>query len=321
MYASPPGGPSDPMMSMRARLRPMGVGDILDETFRLYRENFTLFISTCAVIEVPIQIISIIFGLTVFAVSMNFSSDVSSGSFGDAGGAIASIIGGGLLLFIIVVVGYTVLSAALAIVIAQRYLGRTATVGSAYSAAFGRVGALILAAIWNGLRIAALFVAVVIVGVILSGVSHGLGAFVLIVGSIAAIVYAIYLGISWSLYPQAIVLEGTGADAASKRSRGLVAGFWWKALGLYIVAGLLVLILGAIIPSIINGILNVVFSSGAGRVIVDGIVSLIVGILLRPIQIAAATLLFYDLKIRKEAFDLEAMAQQQAGFATPQTPY
>ena len=39
----------------------------------------------------------------------------------------------------------------------------------------------------------------------------------------------------------------------------------------------------------------------------------------RPIQTVATTLLFYDLKIRKEAFDLETLAQQ-AGFAAP-SPY
>lgn len=321
MYATPPGGPTDPMMAMRTRLRPMGVGDILDETFRLYRENFTLFVATCAAVEVPIQIISIIFGLTVFAVSVNFSNDISSGLLANAGSDIASIIGGGLLLFIIIVVGYTLLAAALSIVIAQRYLGRTITVGSAYSTAFGRVGALILTAIWNGIRIAALFIAVFIVAAILSAASHALSGLILIVGGLAAIVYAIYLGVSWSLYPQAIVLEGAGADSASGRSRRLIAGFWWKALGLYIVAELLVLILGAIIPGIVNSILNVVVGAGAGRVIVDGIVGLIVGILLRPIQIAAATLLFYDLKIRKEAFDLEALAQQQGGYSAPPSPY
>src|SRR2546428_6723432 len=58
MYVPPPGSTPGPMMDMRARLRPMGIGDILDETFRLYRENFTLFVATCAVLEVPVQIIN-----------------------------------------------------------------------------------------------------------------------------------------------------------------------------------------------------------------------------------------------------------------------
>jgi len=43
-------------------------------------------------------------------------------------------------------------------------------------------------------------------------------------------------------------------------------------------------------------------------------------VLLTPIQIVATTLLFYDLKIRKEAFDLEAMVQQ-AGASAPVSGY
>jgi hypothetical protein len=56
------------------------------------------------------------------------------------------------------------------------------------------------------------------------------------------------------------------------------------------------------------------------RTIINGIIGLIVGVLVRPIQVSALTLLFYDLKIRKEAFDLEAMAQQ-AGAPAPTVPY
>jgi hypothetical protein len=50
------------------------------------------------------------------------------------------------------------------------------------------------------------------------------------------------------------------------------------------------------------------------------IIGVVVGVLVQPIPIAAMTLLFYDLKIRKEAFDLEAMVQQ-AGAPTPTVPY
>src|SRR5437763_6212016 len=65
MSVPPPGSTPGPMRDMRARLRPMGIGDILDETFRLYRENFALFVATCAVLEVPVQIINFLVQLTV----------------------------------------------------------------------------------------------------------------------------------------------------------------------------------------------------------------------------------------------------------------
>ena len=47
MYTPPPPvGVPNPALNLRARLRPMGIGDILDETFRLYRANFALFVAT-----------------------------------------------------------------------------------------------------------------------------------------------------------------------------------------------------------------------------------------------------------------------------------
>src|ERR687883_690413 len=64
MSVPPPGSTPGPMMDMRSRLRPMGIGDILDETFRLYRENFTLFVATCAVLEVPVQIVNFLIRLS-----------------------------------------------------------------------------------------------------------------------------------------------------------------------------------------------------------------------------------------------------------------
>src|SRR5436305_13730541 len=64
MSVPPPGSTPGPMRDMRARLRPMGIGDIIDETFRLYRENFMLFVATCAVLEVPVQIINFLIQLS-----------------------------------------------------------------------------------------------------------------------------------------------------------------------------------------------------------------------------------------------------------------
>ena len=79
-----------------------------------------------------------------------------------------------------------------------------------------------------------------------------------------------------------------------------------------------------ILTSIPTLVIGAIIGSSAGslsaRLLIIGIVGLIVGVLARPIPIAATTLLFYDLKIRKEAFDLEAMVQQ-AGVPPPIVPY
>jgi hypothetical protein len=294
MYAPPPGGPPHPMMQMRARLRPMGIGDILDETFRLYRENFTLFVATCAVLEVPVQIINFLILQSVPVAAPSTagqpltSAQINALAAGSAANSFGALIGA---------FAAALMTAALAVAISHRYLGRSITVGEAYRATLNRLGALLLAIVWAGFRLILLGIA----SIILIGIP-----------------FLIYFAVAWSLLSQVVMLENAGGGGASARSRELIRGYWWKTLGLVIVVSLLVGVL-TWTPSLIIG---AIIGSGVGpestRLLVTGIISLVIGVLTQPIPIAAMTLLFYDLKIRKEAFDLEAMVQQ-AG--TPTAPY
>ena len=296
MYTAPQGNPVDPnsMAALRARLRPMGIGDILDETFRLYRANFVLFLSIVAVLEVPAQIIATLISLaapqplqvvpgqslTQDQTNQLISTNLSSISFTSIGSLIASF-------------ASVVIAAALAWAVSNRYLGRTVTVGEAYRAVTGRIGTLVVAALWVGVRLG--LMAITVIG----------------------IPFAIYFGVSWALLSQTIVLEGNSIGGASQRSRELVQGYWWKTLGLFLVVLLLIAIVGGIVGGVFVAVV-----SGADyetKRIVTGVAQLIVGVLLTPIQIVATTLLFYDLKIRKEAFDLEAMVGQLS--SSPDSPY
>jgi len=297
VYIAPQGNPADPnsMAALRARLRPMGIGDILDETFRLYRANFVLFLSIVAVLEVPAQIIATLISLaapqplqvvpgqslTQDQTNQLISTNLSAISFTSIGSLIASF-------------ASVVIAAALAWAVSNRYLGRTVTVGEAYRAVTGRIVTLVVAGIWVGVRLG--LMAVTVIG----------------------IPFAIYFGVSWALLSQTIVLEGNGIGGASRRSRELVQGYWWKTLGLFLVLLLLIAIVGGIVGGVFVAVV-----SGADyetKRIVTGVAQLIVSVLLTPIQIVATTLLFYDLKIRKEAFDLEAMVQQ-AGASAPVSGY
>lgn len=299
MYTAPQGNPIDPnsMAALRARLRPMGIGDILDETFRLYRTNFVLFLSIVAVLEVPAQIIATLIslaapqplpvvpgqGLTQDQTNQFISTNLSVVGYTSIGGLVTTFAG-------------VIIAGVLAWAVSNRYLGRTVTAGEAYRTAGGHIGTLVLASLWVGVRLVLMsLLSVIIIGIPL----------------------IIYFGVAWALLSQTVVLEGQGVGGASQRSRELVGGYWWKTLGLWLVVLLLVAIIGGIFSRIL-----VTAVSGADyeiQRIVTGVARLIVGVLLTPIQIVALTLLFYDLKIRKEAFDLEAMVGQLS--SSPASPY
>jgi hypothetical protein len=286
---------------MRARLRPMGIGDILDETFRLYRENFTLFLAIVAIIEVPAQIINLLLTLSIpIPATVTTGGALTTAQMNDFANATAARTGLTSLTTLVTAFATAIMTAALAVAISNRYLDRTATVGESYRATLNRLGPLLVAIVWTGFRLILLAIACVV---------------------IIGIPFLIYFAVAWSLLSQVVMLENASGGGASARSRELIRGYWWKTLGLNIVVLLLVGILSSI-PAIIAG---AAFGAGAGstsgRILIIGIVGLIIGVLVRPIQIIATTLLFYDLKIRKEAFDLEAMVQQAAPPAPDYTRY
>jgi hypothetical protein len=98
---------------------------------------------------------------------------------------------------------------------------------------------------------------------------------------------------------QAVVLEGLGPGRALGRSSSLSAGEKGHILGTLILAGLL----------------TIAISIGAGiamglvpSTVVQRIAETIVGVCVRPFFSIVETLLYYDVRIRKEAFDIEYMA-------------
>jgi hypothetical protein len=318
MYVPPPGSTPGPIGDMRARLRPMGIGDILDETFRLYRANFTLFVATCAVLEVPVQIVNFLIRQTTpVAPTLPPGAGITNAQMQAFLSRMAASGGAGGVVGLLVALASVFITAALAVVISNRYLSRTVTVGEAYRATLTRIGSLLLAIIWIAVRLIAVIVAIGIIAGVLIAIH--LGPLAVVVG-LAGFALLIYFLVSWALISQVIMLENVSGGSASRRSRELIRGHWWKTLGVLILVWLLVTILTSIPTVVIGAIVRSGVGTLAARLLITGIVGLIVGVLVQPITIAATTLLFYDLKIRKEAFDLEAMVQQ-AGAPPPTVPY
>ena len=263
----------------------MGVGDILDESFRLYRTNFLLLIATAAVLLAPLLLLGAV--AWVGALALGVSTVDTTGLGAPSGPLVLLWIILGLAGFVVSLLGV----AALTVVASQRYLDQPITLRAAYAAALKRFGPLLLASLWAGVRLLPII---------------AISAFVV------GVPFLIYYALAWILIPQAVVLEGIGAGGASKRRR-LIEGYWWKTLGLYLVLSILLNILAAIptlvLTAVVGGVATAATGSSAALVVVYAIVSVVTPALLLPLVFIATTLLFYDLKIRKEAFDLQTMAE------------
>jgi hypothetical protein len=116
------------------------------------------------------------------------------------------------------------------------------------------------------------------------------------------------------LTTQAIVLENQGPLTGIARSWRLTSGAFWRALGLIVLLFLLAYVISAIPTSMVSFALQLISAGDLtalmrNQAIVSGI-AVLGQILVLPFQLVIYTMLYYDLRMRKEGYDLELMAQQ-----------
>jgi len=282
-------------------LQPMSTGDILDRTIRLYRRHF---LHTLGIVSIPY--------LAIFLVGLPLGSMAGS----DPKVLIRPDVIAILVAFGLVAIWlYFVSMGAMARSVSERYLGGTPTIWGAYAPVLRRGLPLIWAYFLAGLT----WVGVAVVGSIVVGMTAGMAGPIIgavgaiVIGAVGALVVGVVLvGIFFRLLlvTQVIVIEEARGASALKRSWVLMntKGNPWRAL--------LILLFSIVVGAVVYVILNFPGSILAGMI--PGVVGTIVGqalgvlgqMLILPIGSIAFTLLYYDSRIRREAFDLEMMAQQ-----------
>ena len=108
------------------------------------------------------------------------------------------------------------------------------------------------------------------------------------------------------LAPAVVTIEGEGGIGALKRSYVIVKGYWNKAFFLVVLMAILQLIVASIVlllPSVIG--------ASVGIAEVFKYLSILSPLLIiEPFKIATTTLLYYDLRIRKEGYTIQTMADE-----------
>ena len=114
-----------------------------------------------------------------------------------------------------------------------------------------------------------------------------------------------YVLIIWFFAVQAVAIENKSTFDALRRSHELVKGNWWRVFGIGVVFVLLgiALLIPAIIASVIVGFINAVLSN-----IVLGVAIALV----TPVMYIGSTLLYIDLRVRKEGYGLQGLADDLA---------
>ena len=313
--------PAVPAQVGSGRFRSMGVGELLDATFSLYRRNFLLIAAISAIVQVPYGALSfLLFQVTGanrllrspfsgFTFTPGQSQEITQQQVNDLLNAFAGFLAVTLILALVsVFIVLPLATAATTRAVSDRYLDRDASVGAAYGAALRRLRALI----WQSLiLIAAVVVAyAVLIGLIIAltiagGAGAGLGALVLFV--IAVVPFLIFVYVRTSLAVPAIVLENVSGWRGLKRSWSLVRGVGWRMLGIR----LLVLLITGLISGVLVALISIagIGLDLNGQLAVRQAASAVAQVFVGPVTYIAVTLLYYDTRIRKEGFDIEMLAQ------------
>ena len=290
-------------------LRPLGVGDIVDRTIGLYRASPVLFLVLAALPYILLALVSLALNL-VFVRTTPLTTlptnvfDPNGFSTSFTPEEIAGFAVFGAVIGIVSVIVLSVQAASLVDAMSKRYLGQPTTIGESLRAGLRASVRLILASIVAFVSFVVIItLGVVVLALVAAAIRNPLPA---IIGSIAVFVLIFYVIASLMPLPAIVTLEGRGPVSGIRRSWGLAGGARWRILGLLALVFILQLILGILFAFVFLG---TVVTDGAAKTVLQEVANLAVNALWAPIQWGVFTLLYYDLRVRKEAFDLQLAAE------------
>lgn len=265
-------------------LRPLSLGEILDRTFSLYRRNFLLFVGIMAIPQLLILVLNV--GQVLLSshprrlagLSTHHAQELSSSSlttFGTLGVIVA---------IVFYLVAYLFAQGGTIYAVSDLYLGRTTTIGESLGRMWGHLLKLLGVSLLNGLAV--------------------------LVAMIALIIPGIWLACRLSTCVPAALLENLGTRESLERSFALTKDNAGRALliGMLYAVMLYALMFLFAIPFGVA----VVMSARNPEMLRFSLTLLQVGnfcagVLVGPFILIATSVFYYDLRVRKEAFDLQMM--------------
>lgn len=273
-------------MNAPPSLRPLGVGEILDVSINIFTKNFLTFLKIVLVLVVPVQLVSVLVLVsTVDDPDLLPRLGSTSGQATIADDDVAPYIGGQVVIVVLSLILYAIVTAACFKAVGDAYLGTKPE--------------------WrSSLRFAARRFHSVLWVTVLIAVASTLGLIALIVGGI-------WLWFSFAVAVPALLFEGLKGRHALSRSFRLVRGRWWATAGAIFAAYLIAGIIGGILQSLVSAlVLTDAGESVFGTALINAAASGIGQLFTTPFPAAVTAVVYYDLRVRKEGFDLQLLADR-----------
>jgi hypothetical protein len=294
-------------------IHPMGIGEILDRSFRLLRQHFLLFF---LILMIPQG--------TFFLINKGMQI------LGRGGAQQGLTMSMGVGLAISVLLGILVMmilqfwaQGALIHAVSETYLGHSVSLGASYGAMRSRLGRLLGTMFLMGFLVmlvpAFTGIAMAIVIPVLKTMGFGgmtTGILSVVVGITAVIIF-FNLFLNWLLADKVVVLEGKGWRSALRRSKELMntrteQGFWKRPknkAGLILLLGFLIGVGIHLLFQVPGLITKWIMPTSLVGLTLQEILSVIATSLAAVFTAIAMILYYYDIRLRSEGFDLKMMAE------------
>jgi hypothetical protein len=265
-----------------ARLRPLGIGEILDVAIKIYFRHVGTFLRIIVFIVLPAQLLQSVVLVSEGFQQRQFSFDVSPNATSVDTGA---ILAGYFVVLLISLFSASIANGACFKAVADAYLEGDPDWKSSLEYAARRLHSIL----WISI----------------------LGGILTLLGVIALVIGAVYLAIGFTVAVPVLLTEGLKGRKALGRSLHLVRGRWWPTFGLVLIGG----ILGSVIGGIVGGLAQAFSLTSAGdqsiaEIVVLTVSGTVAAMVTTPFKAAYTTVLYFDLRVRKEAFDLQLLARQ-----------
>ena len=226
----------------------------------------------------------------LYSLMLLISSSIS-GDMGFGAGQLWAIVSQVLFIIFWASIALPISVGAATYAISERYMGHEVTASHALTRALKQIWTMSVAQVSAGLRITIGFILLIVPGILWS--------------------------LSYMLIVPAIMVEGLKAGPSLKRSWDLVKGHRGKVFAVMLVINLLVILTSLGIGNLAKMFLHL--DSSGGNIFGNAIDNL-VSVLLTPLGIVADILLYYDLRIRKEGFDLEMLSRSFGAASSAPAP-
>ena len=249
-------------------LQPLSLGKLLDETFNIYRRNVLLFLGISAVPNIALLVLQV-------ALSGSFLINPNAPRV-----ATVSV---NLIMWLASLFVSSIVTAATTLAVSDIYLDTPTSMVACFARVAGKA-----------LRVC--YVSFVV-------------SLIVTIGTLVCIVPGVFLAGFYGVAIPAVVLERISGNDSLRRSTSLTSGAVGRVIVVYFLTTIFIFGMTYALTAGADALGSIAFHDTGifTKQMFETIASTLGGVVFGPITAIGLTLVYYDLRVRKEAFDIEHM--------------